>query len=53
MLPRRPRSPGSREKRSVTYRDLEDELLAIVFRHKGVQDGGELVGVELDCFPDD
>ncbi len=46
-------SPGSREKRSATYRDLKDELLAIVFRLKGVQDGRELGCVELDCFPDD
>jgi len=31
-----------------TYRDLEDELLAIVGGLKGVENGRELLGVELD-----
>lgn len=33
-----------------TYRDLEDELLAIVLGLKGVENGRELVGIELDCW---
>lgn len=35
--------------RGVSYRDLEDELLAIVGGLKGIENGGELLGVELDC----
>lgn len=35
---------------SSTYRDLEDELLAIVLGLKGVENGRELVGIELDCW---
>jgi len=33
----------------LAYRDLEDELLAIVGGLKGVENGGELLGIELDC----
>lgn len=33
----------------VTYGDLEDELGAVVGGLKGVQNWGELGGVELDC----
>lgn len=33
----------------IAYRDLEHELLAIVVGLKGVENGGELLGVELDC----
>ena len=33
----------------MAYRDLEDELLAIVDGLKGVENGGELLGIELDC----
>jgi hypothetical protein len=33
----------------LAYRDLEDELLAIVDGLKGVENGGELLGIELDC----
>ena len=35
----------------LAYRDLEDELLAIVDGLKGVENGGELLGIELDCRP--
>lgn len=31
-----------------TYSDLKDKLVALVVGLKGVQDGGELGGVELD-----
>lgn len=34
---------------SMTYRNLEHELLAVVCGCQGVQDRGELVSVELDC----
>jgi len=33
----------------LAYRDLKDELLAIVVGLKGVENGRELVGIELDC----
>lgn len=33
----------------LAYRDLEHELLAIVGGLKGVENGGELLGIELDC----
>ncbi len=36
-------------RRGLAYRDLEDELLAIVDGLKGVENGGELLGIELDC----
>lgn len=32
-----------------TYRDLKDELLAVVLRLEGVQNGRQLGAVELDC----
>lgn len=31
------------------YRDLEHKSLTVVDRLEGVQDGGKLGGVELDC----
>lgn len=34
----------------LAYRDLEHKLLAIVVRLEGVQDRGQLVGIELHCF---
>lgn len=40
---------GRAEKKGLAYRDLEHELLAIVVGLKGVENGRELVGVELDC----
>ena len=35
----------------LAYRDLENELLAIVGGLKGVENGRELVGIELHCRP--
>lgn len=35
--------------RGLAYRDLKHELLAIVLGLKGVENGRELLGVELDC----
>lgn len=32
-----------------TYRNLQDELLATVLGLNGVQNGGKLLAVELDC----
>lgn len=37
------------EVRVLAYRDLEDKLVATVLGLKGVENGGELLGVELDC----
>jgi hypothetical protein len=34
---------------SNTYRDLKDELLAVVLGLNGVENGRELVTVELHC----
>jgi len=36
--------------RGLAYRDLKHELLAIVLGLKGVENGRELLGVELDCI---
>jgi hypothetical protein len=33
----------------LAYRDLEDELLVVVGGLKSVENGGELLGVELHC----
>ena len=33
----------------VTYRDLKDELLAIVFGLEGIENRRKLVGIEFDC----
>lgn len=33
----------------VTYRDLEDKLLVIVLELEGVQNRGQLSGVEFHC----
>jgi hypothetical protein len=34
---------------SNTYRDLKDELLAVVLGLNGVENGREVVAVELHC----
>lgn len=33
----------------TTYRDLEDELLVVVLELEGVQNGGQLGGIEFHC----
>jgi hypothetical protein len=33
----------------MAYRDLQDELLAVVFRVQGIENGWQLLRVELDC----
>ena len=40
---------GAEGGRGMTYSDLKDELLAIVGGLESVQNGGKLLGVELDC----
>lgn len=42
---------SARKERSgaSAYRDLKNQLLAIVVGLKGIENGGELLGVELDC----
>ena len=34
----------------ATYRDLKDELLAIVFGLEGIKNGRKLVGIEFNCY---